>query len=383
MRTSSALLLLALLPCAAQSHPFVHPGILVDSAGLQQTRDALAAGAVHKTQALAAMQQHPLASLEHMPMPVAAVECGSFDNPSIGCRPERDDAKAAYTHALLWAYLGDPAHARKAVQIMDAWATTLTGGHANSNAPLQASWAAQLWTRAAEIMRHTSLAWPPADAQRFGTWLLTQYLPDIQRMGPCPGGNWHASAIEARMNIGVFTDRRDLYDEAVADWKKRLPTYVYATGDGPTPRPRPGCSTPLDTLWFGQTTMAAGLAEETCRDLEHTAYGLAAYLNAAETDRLQGGSLFAEGEQRLVSAMEFHTDMVARVELPSWLCKGKLVSTMNGTLDLGHAHYSGRMGIALPHTTAWLRSRRPSQGDFHFLWETLTHGIALEQQGRH
>lgn len=379
MRTFFAPLLLALLPLTAQSQTFVHPGVLLDASSLQKTRDEIAAGVPHKVQALAAVRAHALAAPGYLATPFAKVECGSYDKPSIGCREERDDAKAAYTHALLWAYLGEEVHARKAVQIMDAWATTLTGGHGKANAPLQASWAAQMWTRAAEIMRHTSAIWPAADAQRFGTWLLQQYLPDIQRMGPCPGGNWHASAIEARMNIGVYTDRRDIYDKAVADWKAYLPAYVYVPMDGAAPRPRPGCSIPVKELWYDQVTMAAGLSQETCRDLEHTAYGVSAFLNAAETNRLQGGMLYREEEERLVATMEFHTEMQARKDVPAWLCKGKLVKSIEGTMDLGHGLYAGRSGVALPHTSAWLRDNRPSLGNFHYLWETLTHGVALDQ----
>ncbi len=378
MRVPAPLLSLVLLsPAIAHGQVFVHPGILLDLPALERTRDALRAGDPLKTSAMAVMRRSPLASPSYVATPFAKVECGSFHTPSIGCKAERDDAKAAYTHALLWAYLGDDTHARKAVEIMNAWATTLTSGHANSNGPLQASWAAQLWTRAAEIIRHTSAAWPAADARRFDNWLLAQYLPDIDRMGACPGGNWHASGIEARMNMGIYTDRRDLYDRAVNDWNTRLPTYVYMPADGAAPRPRPGCTTPTEMLWFGQTIMAAGLAEETCRDLEHTAYGLAAYLNAAETNRLQGGRLYAQQGQRLTAAMEFHTDMLSRPAVPAWLCKGTLVSDVRGTLEIGHSHFAGRMGQALPHTAAWLATHRPSQGDFHFLWETLTHGTAL------
>lgn len=184
------------------------------------------------------------------------------------------------------------------------------------------------------------------------------------------------------MNVGIYTDDRALYEEAVAMWKQRLPSYIYASGDGEQPRPRPGCNTPLKDLWFGQTVMANGLAEESCRDLEHTAYGLAAYLNAAESDRLQGGTLYAHGGDRLASAMEFHTDMMSRPSIPGWLCGGQLVSTMKGTLELGYGYFVGQAGMQLPATGAWLVRQRPVPGDFHFLWETLTHGIALGLPGR-
>lgn len=133
MRTPALLLSFTLLsPAIAHAQAFIHPGILLDAPALQATREALRAGDPLKTAAMAVLRQSPLASLDHVATPFAKVECGSFDKPSIGCKPERDDAKAAYTHALLWAYLGDEAHARKAAEIMDAWATTLSGGHENS-----------------------------------------------------------------------------------------------------------------------------------------------------------------------------------------------------------------------------------------------------------
>ena len=108
MRTPALLLSFTLLsPAIAHAQAFIHPGILLDAPALQATREALRVGDPLKTAAMAALRKSPLASLDHVATPFARVECGSFDKPSIGCKPERDDAKAAYTHALLWAYLRD------------------------------------------------------------------------------------------------------------------------------------------------------------------------------------------------------------------------------------------------------------------------------------
>ena len=63
-----------------------------------------------------------------------------------------NDAISAYTHALLWAANRDSRHAEKAIEVMDAWSGILKK-HNNSNAPLQAGWAASVWARAAEIVR--------------------------------------------------------------------------------------------------------------------------------------------------------------------------------------------------------------------------------------
>jgi len=70
------------------------------------------------------------------------------------------DSEAAYGQALLWHITGDKAYARNAIRIMNAWSDTLTGGHTNANAQVQASWTGDVFPRAAEIIRYTYTADP-------------------------------------------------------------------------------------------------------------------------------------------------------------------------------------------------------------------------------
>jgi Alginate lyase len=361
------------------SDEFTHPGVLLDNEQLATVRQALAAGREPWTGALAKLQASVLASLDYRPEPWSTVECGPFSKPDHGCTVETNDAQAAYTHALLWAYLGDVRHARKAVEIMNAWAGTLKGGHTESNAPLQASWAGELWPRAAEIIRYTSTEWSAADVDAFALMLRTQYLPDIQRMGVCHTANWQASGIEATANIAIFLDDRASFDDAIERWRERVRTSIYLASDGPTPAtpatpaacPREGQA--LIDAWFGQADLRNGHGQETCRDLEHTAYGLAALTNVAETARVQGIDLYGEESTRLTSAMEFHAQWRNGRPTPLWLCKGSLKGDLTGTFEVGYNHYVNRQGMSLPETSRWLLSRRPTQGYFHYLWETLTH----------
>lgn len=378
-RRAQALCFLACVTLAdyVHSQTFRHPGILLGRETIDDTKKALARRDAVKTAALDSLIKSPLASLDYKANPHKTVVCGPYSKPDIGCTDEVRDAQAAYAHALLWAYLGDRRHARLSVDIMDAWMDTLSGGHANLNAPLQAAWAAQLWTRAAEIIRHTSTVWPTNRSSKFGDWLIKQYLRDIDRMGACYNGNWHASAIEARLNIGVYTDRRDVYNLAVRQWRQQLPAYIYMTRDGQSPRMQPGCGRPINTVWFDQKRLVSGHSQELCRDLGHTAFGLAAFINAAETNRLQGGSLYREERERLEQAMEFTTNVLIGEAVPTWLCNGKLKSSLSGTLEIGYAQLHGRMGRQLPSTGRWLTAQRPAKGQLHFLWETLTHGIPI------
>jgi hypothetical protein len=59
---------------------------------------------------------------------------------------------------------------------MNSWSETLSGGHTNANSALQASWAVQEWTKAAEIIRHTSNLWTNKKIEEFQRMLKNQYL---------------------------------------------------------------------------------------------------------------------------------------------------------------------------------------------------------------
>src|SRR3954470_11344238 len=132
---------------------FYHPGVLVNRAQLDFIKAKVAAGAEPWKSAYEAAKNSEFGSLSYTPKPRETVECGPYSKPDLGCKDEQRDSDAAYTHALLWAIGGDEAHAKKAIEIMNAWSSTLTGGHKLSNGPVQAAWAGEVFPRAAEIIR--------------------------------------------------------------------------------------------------------------------------------------------------------------------------------------------------------------------------------------
>lgn len=219
---------------------FVHPGILVNREQLSEIKKRVAAGMEPQKSAFDAMKASPLAALEYTPHPWATVECGSYSNPNFGCKDEEGDAQAAYTQALLWSITGNEAYAKNAIRIMDAWSSTLTGGHTNANAEVQASWAGSIWPRAAEIIRYTYKGWPEPDIVKFQNMLTTQYLPSLIH-GTCENGNKELTMSEAIVNIGVFNDNRGAFDFGVKMWRGRAPAYIYLKTDGPKPIEPVGC----------------------------------------------------------------------------------------------------------------------------------------------
>jgi hypothetical protein len=362
-------------PSDAGGKPFVHPGVIVNRGMLDFVKAKIASGAEPWTTALARATSNGLASKSYVPHPFVTVDCGSYSMPDNGCTEEKNDVNAAYTQALLFKHTGDVAYAQKAIEIMNAWSSTLKD-HTNSNAPLQAAWAAESFPRAAEIIRYTGAGWADADVAQFARMLKEVYLPKLID-GSSSNGNWELSMIEAVINIGVFTDDRATFDKGVTMWRERVPAYVYIASDGPTPVPPPrGAKTgaALITFWYGQSMMMDGLSQETCRDLGHVQYGLAAMINAAETAMIQGVDLFAEQADRITAALEFHAKFINGAAVPAALCGGALTAaTADPMWEIGYNAYATRLGRALPETQKVIQLIRPTSVDHHMVWETLTH----------
>ncbi|MFJ8660030.1 alginate lyase family protein [Streptomyces sp. NPDC093795] len=355
---------------------FVHPGVLVSRGQLDFTRQQVNAGAQPWKAAFDRMMTSRYASLSRIPKPRSVVECGSYSNPNNGCTDEREDAIAAYTLSLAWYVTRDSRYAQKAIEIMDAWSGVITD-HTNSNAPLQTGWAGSSWPRAAEIIRYTYTGWPQARVDRFKTMLRTVYLPEVAN-GSHSNGNWELSMTEAAIGIAVFLEDRAAYDKAVTKFRGRVPAYIYLASDGALPKAAPGSG--LDTrdeivrYWQGQTTFVDGLTQETCRDLTHTGYGLAAIAHIAETSRIQGQDLYPEVADRLRHALGLHAKYELGQPVPSWLCGGVLKDHLGPVTEVGFNALHHRMGYAMTNTQNLTESRRPAGTDNLFVaWETLTH----------
>ncbi|MFD7440469.1 alginate lyase family protein [Streptomyces sp. NPDC059909] len=361
---------------AAAPAQFTHPGVLVSRPQLDFVRTKVQAGAQPWKAAYDQMLASTYASLSRTPKPRAIVECGSYSNPNYGCSDEREDAIAAYTQALAWYITRDDRHARKAIELMDAWSAVIQD-HTNSNAPLQSGWAGSVWPRAAEIVKYTYTGgWP--NAGRFATMLRNVYLPEVIDGRPNSNGNWELIMMEAAQGIAVHVEDRAAYDKAMSIYNGRVPAYVYLTTDGSQPKYPPRSSidtyTELVGYWHGETTFVDGLAQETCRDFGHTGYGVASISHVAETSRIQGQDIYPQIKDRLRHMLGFHTKYENGEPVPSWLCGGSLKPGLGPVTEVGFNALNTRMGIAMSNTQQYTVSHRPQGTENHYVaWETLTH----------
>jgi alginate lyase len=352
------------------SGPFRHPGVLVNRTQLDFVKAKIQAGAQPWKAAYDKARADAHGSLSYTPRPRAVVECGPSSNPNLGCTDERGDAQAAYTHALLWYFTGSSAHAGKSVDIMNAWARTITA-HTNHNAPLQTGWAGSMWAPAAEIITHTGAGWPAADVNAFKDMLRRAYVPEIQN-GSCANGNWELIMTNALFGIAVFLDDQALFDKAIALWRGRVPAYIYQTTDGPSPVKPGHCSLPS---WYGQTVFVDGVGQETCRDFGHMEWGVMAAVDGAETALQQGRDLYAEQSKRLRDALEFHAAYNLGAPVPPWLCGGSVQRATTPAWEIAYNHFANRRGFSLPNSKRMIEERvRPTGINYFIAWETLTHG---------
>ena len=165
------------------------------------------------------------ASLDHKPRPRAEVVRGPYNNPNIGSSEFSNDSAAAYTHALQWCLTGNEAHARKAIEILNAWSATLktVSGH---DTKLLIGMTGVKFCNAAELLRHTYAGWKKQDQKRFERLLREILYPPIKDFFPAANGNWDASMIQTMLAMGVFLD------EDLDDWEIIGGTSTFEGKDG-------------------------------------------------------------------------------------------------------------------------------------------------------
>lgn len=348
---------------------FNHPGVLLNRAQLDELKRRVAEGIEPQKSAFEKLRASPLAARDYEPRPVPTVLSGPRSNPEIGAKVEQADSGAAYAQALLWCITGDEIYAQNAVKILNAWASTLTGGHRHANGPVQAAWTGSVFARAAEIIRYTYPAWSDAEIAACQNLFRTQFLPFMIH-GNCENGNKELAMTEALVNIGVFLDDRDVFELGLRMWRARTPAYIYLKSDGPKPIEPPGCGMPYWSNKGHMPELVDGLTQEAARDSHHSWMAFASMTNAAETALHQGVDLYAEEAQRMMAAMEFVARHLPPHNEPA---PEKLDFSLQPTWEIAFNHFHGRLGHALPKMAAVLPQMRPTEGRHHMRWETLTH----------
>ncbi len=312
------------------------------------------------------------------------------------------DSALVYANALAWYLTGTQSYYTKAMTILNNYASSpasciqgfqSTGCFAGQSI-LNASWFGVLFANACELLR-TSPSWTANDTARFVNMFKTGFYPKLNTMSP-DNGNIDLTQIDAMFSMAVFCEDQAEWDLAVSRYKARMPAaFIDSTWTGVPGVGKPaslgnvntnncgGASSPPVDFWYCPTSWAAGLQQETCRDLgHHTQFALDAAVDCAEIDYHQGSpdALYASYQTMLVPALEllarqFVTATTCGVCSGTWPAgQQKLIM-----FEEGYNHYANRMGLgaSLTNTGAWITTSRANGGatrlQFNIAFETLTH----------
>lgn len=317
----------ALAAAPGGNRQIVHPGILQTRADLEFMKARIEAGEEPWKSAWKMWLGGAGSSLDFKPKPFVHVTRGAYAAGELGSRELSESASVVNNHVMQWYVTGDEAHARKAIEIFDAWSGTLADFFEN-DAMLLAGWTGAEFCNAAEILRATYPGWSAASQAQFKRMLLTVYVPLLRTFYPEANGNWDAAMMYTLLAIGVFCEDRSLME---------LVYRHYRTG--------------LGNSGITRYVYPSGQCEESCRDQGHTQMGLGYLINTCVVAWNQGEDLFAEADNRLALGVEYTSRYLLGEDVPAY---GKISEQTRGKFsDIYHMvlqHYRYEKHMAMPYT---------------------------------
>jgi hypothetical protein len=345
---------------------FTHPGLLHTEADFARMRAKVAANAQPWASGWHALTTSGRAQLGRAPQPLqTVVRGGNGEN----FRTMVEDMQRAYQFALRWKVSGDTAYADLAVTYLDAWSSTMTTLTGNSDRFLAAGIYGYQWANAAEIMRRYA-GWTVAGIARFQSLLLDVFYPLTHTFLVTHNdsnitnywANWDACSMAGMLAIGVFCDRRDIYDEAIA---------YYKTGRG-----NGAAAHAVYVLHPGHL----GQWQESARDQGHATLSVALTAMLCEMAWNQGDDLYGHANNRFLAGAEY----VAKSNLKD--SSGRFYAmpfspyanrqgafTVLGTGGQPNYrpcwesiwnHYVNRKGLAAPYASALAAQLRPDMDEW-------------------
>jgi hypothetical protein len=346
---------------AEENLPFVHPGLLHSAEDFARMRTKVE----KKEQPWLAGWQKLIgnrhSSLMWKPNPQPIVYRGAD-----GHHPENysvlfNDAAAAYALALRWKISGDDAYAEKALEILNVWASTLTAIQGTSDRYLASGIYGYQLANAAEILRDCG-KWRPADFVRFQQLLLTVFYPMNHDFLAHHNGakidhywaNWDLANMDSMLAIGVLTDRRDIYNEA-------LEYFRHGPGNGA-----------IGHLVWKVYDGGIGQVQESGRDQGHAMLCIALVGTLCQMAWNQGDDLFGDDHNKVLQGAEYVAQYNLGQDVPytpyanSDVAQAKISDHARGDTrpiwELLYNHYVVLQGLKAPNVEAFAKKVRPEGG---------------------
>ena len=301
------------------------------------------------------------ASLDWRPNPQAIVYRGKNPTHAENYATLFNDAAAAYALALRWEVSGDAAFADKAVAILNAWSSTLTGIDGSSDKFLASGIYGYQLANAAELLRGYP-KWAVEDRKRLQAVMLAVFYPMNHDFLTRHNGakidhywaNWDLANVASMLAIGVLTDRRDIYDEAVAYFKR-------GEGNGA-----------IEHVVWKLHPEGLGQVQESGRDQGHSMLDIALLGAICQVAWNQGDDLFGYDDNRFLRGAEYVARYNLGKKVPytayanSDVTQAAISESARGDVrpiwELIYNHYVALKGLSAPNVKAFAERVRPEGG---------------------
>lgn len=281
---------LALQAVSSAQEGFIHPGMLHNRSDIERMKASVDTGKGPIFEGFKVLEKSAYAQADYRmrgPFP----EWGRA--PNIRKGEAESDGLAVYQNALMWAITGQQAHADKAIHMLNSWVGSLkkvTGIDGVLASGLQGF----MFANAAELLRYTGSGWSEEDARRCEQWFLDAWDPTIEHYAYFANGNWETAALQTRMAIAVYCNKRKMFEETVR--------YAIAgAGNGSIPH---------------MIVYPTGQCQETTRAQHYAQLGIGLLGCAAEVAWNQGVDLYGWNENRILKGYEYTAKYGLGEEVP-------------------------------------------------------------------
>lgn len=347
---------------ASSSATFVHPGLLHTRQDLERMQAKVAGGYQPWTDGWHKLLNNPHASLGwRQPNPQPIVYRGKNPTHAENYAALYQDIAAAYALALRWKISHDDAYADKAIAILNAWSSTLTAIDGSSDRFLASGIYGYELANAAELMRGYP-KWASQDFARIQATMLNIFYPMNHDFLVRHNGakidhywaNWDLANMASMLAIGVLTDRRDIYDEAVEYFK-------HGAGNGA-----------IGHLVWKLHPNGLGQIQESGRDQGHSTLDIALLGSICQMAWSQGDDLFGYDQNRALRGAEYVAQYNLGNDVPyasytnSDVTQAVISDAARGTprpiWELFYNHYVVLKGLSAPNVKAYAEKARAEGG---------------------
>ena len=264
---------------------FIHPGILHTQASLDHIYEVAQKKIMPEYGSYELLRDHACASDQYkMNGPFKII---SRDGEYAYTKNKMEaDFNAVYLNALMWIATKKETHAQKSLEIMEAYANSLSLIPETNDAPLLAGLEGIKIVNALEILRYTYSGITSGQIDKVGKMITNIFLPvcdKFYKTKAYTNGNWGAIVTKMYISSAIYFNDEMMYKKAI--------DFYYNGNDNGTIK-----------NYIDDTT---GQIQESGRDQGHSQLGIGALATICEIAYNQGDDLYGACNNRLLKGFEY------------------------------------------------------------------------------